>query len=178
MVNLNKNDLIAQLENVKNNYFMGLAAISLMSESFAIKHLKQSTCNFGSYSISFHPLASLLAVELDKRIAMKEFTTMLIRGLLKESYEIVKFYVETNAQADKFKSQDWFHFYRLIRNAVSHNFHFDFGKFDKTLLPISWNGRIIDITLNEKPLEIAFLGYDGIWELFSDLKKFADHRLD
>lgn len=177
MPKLTKVELLSQLENVKNNYILGLASVSVLSESFAANHLRQSHCAFGTYVVEFRQVAALLESKLDREMALKEFTTMLIRGLLKESFETVLAYAKSNQQSAKLKAQPWFQFFRLIRNCVSHNFHFEFGDYDKALLPVSWDGRTIDVSLNDKPLEIAFLGYEGVWDLFSEIDDFANDLL-
>ena len=177
MKSITKAELLSQIENVKNNYILGLSAISVLSEPFAAEHLRRSNCVFGGYVVDFHQVATLLADSTDRSLALKEFATMLIRGLLKESFEIVRTYTKSTQQSTKFKAQSWFHFFRLIRNCVSHNFHFEFRESDKKLLPVSWGGRTIDNSLDHQPLKIAFLGYDGVWDLFSELMLFVDEHL-
>ena len=151
--------------------------MSVLSESFAANHLRQSHCAFGTYVVEFRQVAALLESKPDREVALKEFTTMLLRGLLKESFETVRAYAKANRQSAKLKAQPWYQFFRLIRNCVSHNFHFELRDSDKELLPVSWHGRTIDESLDGKPLEIAFLGYDGVWDLFSELVMFADSQL-
>lgn len=177
MPKLTKVELLSQLENVKNNYILGLASVSVLSESFAANHLRQSHCTFGAYVVDFQQVAELLESRPDREIALKEFTTMLIRGLLKESFETVRAYAKSNRQSAKLKAQPWFQFFRLIRNCVSHNFHFEFTDDDVKLLPVSWRGVTIEKDMQSKPLEIAFLGYDGVWDLFSELVQFANDQL-
>ncbi len=60
---------------------------------------------------------------------------------------------------------------------MSHNFHFEFTDDDVKLLPVSWRGVTIEKDMQSKPLEIAFLGYDGVWDLFSELVQFANDQL-
>lgn len=98
---------------------------------------------------------------------------MLLRALLKESFELVRDYSERTKQDALFRSQPWYQFARMIRNCISHNFHFHFTPHDLRHLPATWNGRTIDALLDKKPLAIAFLGYDGTWELFRELEEFA-----
>ena len=177
MKKLTKVELLSQIENVQNNFILGLSAISVLSEPFAVAHLQKSNCVFGKHVVDFHQVASLLVNVTDRNSALKEFTTMLIRGLIKESYEVVNAYTKSTQQREEFRKQPWFQFYRLIRNCVSHNFHFDFRKSDKKMLPVSWRGKIIDSSLDQQSLDISFLGYDGVWELFSDLKSFVNEQL-
>lgn len=78
MKNITKFELLSQIENVKNNYILGLASISVLSEPFARNRLRKTRCIFGGYFVDFHQVATLLANDVDRSIALKEFTTMLI----------------------------------------------------------------------------------------------------
>lgn len=174
---MNKIQLISQLENVKNNYIVGLSAISVLSEPVAADHLKKSHCLHGGYVVDFQHVAKLLEDQDSRNIALKEFTTMLVRGLIKESYEVVLAYAEQTSQKEKLQNQGWYHFFRLIRNCVSHNFHFYFKDRDKEMLPLTWRARTITKDLDGQPLEIAFLGYDGIWEYYVEIEAFVTDQL-
>ena len=168
-----KKELMGQLTNAKNNYILGLAAMSLFSESISIEHLRNSHASFGEYTVKFDQVSSLLASDADREIAIKEFLTMLIRALLKESFELVRDYAKVSKQDTMLSAQPWYQFARIIRNCISHNFHFRLTPYDKEKLPVTWNSRIIDSPLQDKPLAISFLGYDGTWELFKEMEQFA-----
>ena len=168
-----KPELLGQLTNAKNNYVLGLAAMSLFSESSSIEHLRSSHASFGGYTVKFDQVNLLLALDNDRQIALKEFLTMLIRALLKESFELVREYSENSKQTNLLTAQPWYQFARLIRNCVSHDFHFRFTSNDMKKLPVTWNTRVVDAPLQGKPLTISFLGYDGTWELFNEMEQFA-----
>lgn len=168
-----KSDLLIQIENARNNYLLGLAAMSLLMSSSASEHLRISHASFDGYIVPFDQVAALLESESDKQIALKEFFKMLLRALIKESYELILGYAKATKQKDHFRSQQWYHFARLIRNCVSHDFHFRFEPADLKVLPATWNGRTIEASMHSKPLPISFLGYGGAWELFAELEQFA-----
>jgi hypothetical protein len=102
-----KQEVLEKLENVQNNYILGLAAMSLFAEPSVREHLRRSHVAFCNYKIPFDQVA----------------------GLLKE--------------------------------------------YDLKILPISWNVRTMSAELDNKPLEIDFLGYDGSWDLFQEIKHFV-----
>jgi len=170
---LSKPELLGQLTNCQNNYLLGLAAMSLFAEPAALDHLRKSHASFGGYTVPFDQVAHMLASEADRQVAIKEFLTMLLRALLKESFELVRDYATNSKQDSLFRSQPWYQFARIIRNCVSHDFHFRFTAHDHKLLPVSWKGRTITSALDGQSLPIAFLGYDGAWELFCELERFA-----
>jgi hypothetical protein len=174
---MTKHELISQLENAKNNYILGLAALALFATEESYSLLEKSSCSFGSYSLSFNQVANLLRKREDKEIAVKEFTKMLLRALVKESFELIKGYCNVSKQTSSFTSQPWYQFARMIRNCLSHNFRFEFKKYDKGLLPVSWKGKTITAAMDRSYLELSFLGYVEAWELFSEMNSFAETTL-
>jgi hypothetical protein len=78
-----KQELLSQLENAKNNYVLGLAALSLFASAETYPILEKSHCSFGPYSISFDQVTNLLRIQNDRDIAAKEFIKMLLRALIK-----------------------------------------------------------------------------------------------
>ena len=81
---MKKAELDSQLTNAKNNYVLGLAAISLFASSEAYPILDRNSAKFGTYSISFDQVANLLRNPKDRDIAVREFYTSQLRALIKE----------------------------------------------------------------------------------------------
>ena len=46
---MTKAELLSQLENAKNNYILGLAALALFANEESYPILEKSSCKFGSY---------------------------------------------------------------------------------------------------------------------------------
>ena len=172
-----KSELTSQLVNAKNNYVLGLAAISLFSSREAYPILEKNHASFGAYTVQFNQVANLLRKDNDREIAIREFLTSQIRALIKESYELIKDYCEDTGQSALFKAEPWHQFARMIRNCLSHNFKFDFNNHDKGLLPVSWSNRTIDIGMNDTHLQLSFFGYVESWELFIAYHDFVQNRL-
>lgn len=175
---MTKKKLMSQLENAKNNYILGLAAISLFSNEKVSPVLENSHAKFGTYTVEFKQVKNLLSKPTDREIAVKEFLTSQIRALIKESFELIKNYCNETNQDSKFKTEPWYQFARIIRNCLSHNFKFEFRRYDKTLLPITWKSRSIDASMDGKYLELKFFGYIETWELFMEYQKFVENELD
>ena len=174
---MTKKELISQLDNAKNNYILGLAAISLFSNKKVYPVLDESHAKFGTYTIEFKQVKILLSKPTDREIAVKEFLTSQIRALIKESFELIKNYCSETNQNSRFKAEPWYKFARIIRNCLSHNFKFEFREYDKTLLPVTWKSRIINASMDGKHLELKFFGYVETWELFTEYHNFVANRL-
>ena len=174
---MTKKELISQLENSKNNYILGLAAISLFSNEKVYPVLEESDAKFGNYTIEFEQVKNLLIEPAAREIALKGFLTSQIRALIKESFEVIKNYCDITNQDSKFKAEPWYHFARIIRNCLSHNFKFEFRRYDKSLLPVTWKSRTIDASMDGKLLELKFFGCVETWELFMEYQKFSDNEL-
>mgnify|MGYP001608326911 FL=1 len=174
---MTKLELISQLENAKNNYILGLAGISLFGSPEAYPILEKNHAAFGTYTVDFAQVVRLLRNTKDREIAIKEFLTSQIRALIKESFELIKDYCDGTGQPALFKAEPWYQFARMIRNCLSHNFKFEFNKYDKGLLPVSWKTRTITSAMDGQHLELGFFGYVETWELLREYQSFAQDRL-
>ncbi len=172
-----KKDLASQLTNAKNNYIMGLAALYLFGNNESYPILTKGHATFGQYNITFKQVTNLLQNEKDRNIAVKEFLMMLMRSLIKESFELIKDYCNDSNQSTSFKAERWYQFARIIRNCLSHNFKFEFSAYDKRLLPVTWKARTITLEMDEQPLEVSFFSYVEVWELFEEFQGFVENRL-
>jgi hypothetical protein len=176
-----KTEILSQLENAKNNFILVLASTSLFSDERTYSILDESECNFGTYSISFNQVSNLMRKKYDRNIACKEFVNMGLRILIKETFELIKDYSIETQQEQLLKSQNWYQFARCIRNCLSHNFKFQFhNETGKILykLPIYWKNKIIDISLDNTPLQLSFFGYIEAWELFDEMNLFVKNTLE
>lgn len=177
-MSLTKAELLGQFTNIQNNYVMGLAALSAFTSAEALAHLDKSEAKFGAYTVPFSQVATMMRHPDSRDDGCKEFLKMLQRALLKESFEVLKNYCHDTGQTELLVGQQWYQFARMVRNCVSHNFHFELTRYDKKLLPITWHGRTISEDLDGQPMPIALLGYDGTWELFKELEGFATTSLE
>ena len=174
---MTKDELLSQLENAKNNYILGLAARALFASEESYPILERSSCNFGTYTFTFAQVAGLLRVPKDRDPALNEFIKMLIRALVKESFEIIKNYCDASSQSSSFTGQPWYQFARMMRNCLSHNFRFEFRKYDMSLLPVKWKDCNLTSAMDGTYLELSTFGYGEAWELFTEMKSFAENIL-
>jgi hypothetical protein len=130
--------------------------------------------------LSFADLADKL--ESSSRHALSsDFILNQLHALIRAPFEILHDYCEDYDKVDsalllleEMKAAPWFHYARIVRNAISHNFHFQYSKHDKTILPVTWNG----ITLSQET-EGQAITYESLWhkkgyELFLEMRIFAE----
>ncbi len=174
---MTKEELANQLEHTKNNYILGLAAHSLFDSGRVNAVLRTHLSAFGSYIVRFDQVAKLLEDGRDHTIALKEFLKMLMRTLIKESFEHIKDYCQDTGQYAALKTEPWYEFARLIRNFLSHNCRFEFNKYDKERLPITWKDKTITVEMDNCSPDMSFFGYVETWELFQEFEDFVENRL-
>lgn len=174
---MQKSDLISQMENVKNNFILIMASISLFSNERSYPILDESKVSFGTNSIDFKQVANMMRIENDRKIACDEFGKMGLRILTKESVRIIMDYSDKSGQFSILKSQKWYEFARIIGNSLSHNFKFEFRSSDRRVLPVTWDNRTIDLSMNNTDMKLSFFGYSEAWKLFDEMNLFVKNTL-
>lgn len=171
---MTKDELITQLELARQNHLAGLAALALFSNKDSHRLLDNGVAAFGPYTLHFQEISKQLRDPERSEVVAAEFMKMLIRGLIKDSYDLVRDYCDATGQKEDLKLREWHTFAGLIRNALARGSRFEFTTFDKGLtLPVSWNGRTIEAGLDGTPLDLAFFGYVESWALFLEIRGFA-----
>ena len=172
-----KNKLLGVLESHADNIRLVnivrvLARKGNLNESFSV-----AIGEDGIKKDAFHKSLHLLA-NVDKLThTTEELYKTVIRAAVTESFELSRDYCEKNNQQELFETQPWFQVFRLLRNALNHNFMFEFRKFDKTLLPCRWNSITIDISLDNKELSLNVLPVTAALEWLECLEEFITNEL-
>jgi len=174
---MTKEELVNQLAHTKNNYIIGLAALSVFNSGQALPLLERHAAAFGDYSVAFDQVAELLKKAPDHGIVLGEFNKMLMRTTIIESFEHIKEYCQNTNQYPLLKQQEWYEFARIIRNFLSHNCRFIINKYDRERLPIKWGNIEITEQMNSRGLEAGSFGNIETWELFRQLENFAVSKL-
>ena len=170
---MTKDELRSQFENCKNNYLLGLAGVALFVNEKSYSVLRELSCGFGPYTITFDQVANLLVVPKDREIAVKEFSNMLLRSLTLDSFGLIRDYCEDTGKTKVLTSQSWYQFARLIRDCISNASRFKFRNFDKRVLPATWGDREITAGMDGTYLQLSFFGHPEAWELFQEIDAFA-----
>jgi len=91
-----------------------------------------------------------------------DFVLNQLHALIRAPFELLHDYCEDYDQAamtslmlPQMKGMRWYTFTRFVRNAISHNFCYEFGKGDRKLLPVSWNGITLSEEMNGQVIEDA-----------------------
>jgi hypothetical protein len=197
---MNKQELISQLNIAQNNFILGIAALGLLIQERNYPTLEQLVCIMTETSFFFEEVSkisnhfqntqfpikvapfplSIAAKYIREADAaqiqqiQKEFFAMLLRVFIKESFEVIKDYCKNTNQETLLKQQKWYHFSRIIRNALSHNFVIELRDSEKKLLPIVWRGRSITDVMNGQPLNTSLLSIEDALELYKEMRTFVD----
>ena len=168
--------LVERLKTVQNNYVLGLAAIGLLTAESCQAQLRSDQATFGGFAVQFSQVADLMRVPEHRDDAIKSFLIMLMCSLVKDTFELVKHHAETRGLANDLKAQVWYHFARLARNCIGHNFILEFKERDLALLPLTWRGCTLTVAMNGQPLALELFGYAQAWQLFLDMRQYAVDR--
>jgi hypothetical protein len=103
-----------------------------------------------------------------------------LHTLIRHPFEILRDYCEDYDAAMKpgiaLKAQleirPWYTFTRLIRNAISHNYRFEFSTADIKRLPVTWGPTTLTVDLNGQPMTYEMWHKPG-YALFVEMRAFA-----
>ena len=171
---MNKIELYKAFKNIQMAFIVSHATWYLLDDPTTVALLDNFILNFKDGPRSFTKVFENPKV-LD--YALKEFMRGAMRAVISETWELTDNYCKMNNTHDLLKSQPWYHFIRLIRNALSHNYKFLFKPFDKTLLPITWKGKTISKEMEGEEIQFDVIGYDGTWDYLNALDTFIMDKL-
>lgn len=191
-----KDEMLFKIETADRNLELGIAALGLLIEEDCHTILEQLDFLCGEEAFCFRKSISnippnselprryrlkhvfeYMKSESDKLKIQEDFFKMLLSNLIKETYEAINHYCKTSEQKDLFKSQSWYHFVRIIRNCLSHNYMIEISDKDLKNLPVEWRSITITKEMNNGYLEFSFLGVIQVLELVKEMKEFAENTL-
>jgi hypothetical protein len=131
--------------------------------------------------ISFADIADKLEQPMAREAVSSDFVLNHLYTLIRTPFELLRAYCNDfdkgcpgHHLADSLRRTDWYSFARLIRNAVSHNFHFDFTARDMGMMPITWNGITLTADMHGRPLTYEAFWHKPGYELFLQMRSFAE----
>jgi hypothetical protein len=97
--------------------------------------------------LSFADLADMLEQQSSRDALSSDFILNQLHALIRVPFEILCDYCKeydksapTRLLLEEMKATSWYEVARIVRNAISHNFHFQYTKHDKEkILPVTWN---------------------------------------
>ena len=167
-------DLAGRLMTVQNNYVLGMAALSMFAAPAALATLTGCQAAFGGFTVPLDQVRVLMSSPATRDESGKAFLVMLMCSLIKDSFELTQHHAKKAGIAAAMRNQPWYHFCRIIRNCISHNFLVEINARDLLLLPLTWRNRTITAAMNNQELPISFFGWAEAWELFVDIRTFAE----
>lgn len=162
---MDKQFALNQIRHKRNSYVYTCAGIYLLNSN-AVHLLTDVIALFNRSGIIFNPaeierINGRMEVELSQvpnaraneranfDVDIDELYKFVRRNLLKEAYETTYEYAKSNGLLSNFKAMPWYWYARIIRNTVSHSLRYDFRAKDiRAALPIKWEGKSIDISMN------------------------------
>ena len=122
----------------------------------------------------FPHIETFLTNEPAMRIACEEIYDSAHRAAIKELLPLTKTYCHETGQLDSLKSQPWFQFWRILRNCFAHDMVFNFNEAEKALLPVTWSGVTIDLSINNKHLTHGKCSREKLRELLKASRTFIE----
>lgn len=174
---LTKRMLEHKLHNIRGFYMVGFAGFVLLNHKDSPKVLRNVDITLGGVKIDFKRIAEMLENEDDKKWILKQYHGIFIRFVSRESFEMIKDYCKRTNQMKKLNSQKWYHFARLIRNSMAHNFKWTFSQSDKSILPLKWRSRTISRNLEGHELTQKYFSLAHAWNLNNDMQIFVKKEL-
>lgn len=180
------------LRHNRNTALLSLAAASLLN-SDAVELLRDRVILVRSDAVVFNPEPTerrgkryefpltQIADEYREyperyKETLFEFYKSARRVLLKESFEVVKAYAKAQGYSKELIRSPWYQFARVVRNAISHDFHFRFNVHDIKILPVAYGGISIDRSLDEKPMANNILTPGVTFDLYHEFVKFVEEN--
>jgi hypothetical protein len=131
--------------------------------------------------ISYTDIADKFEQQKDRDLIVSDFLLTQLHNLIRAPLEILCDYCDDYDKHDpaaelrmQLKNTGWYYFAPIIRNAVSHNFRYDFNKSDRQRLPLSWQGITLSEDLQGKPMTYETFWHKPGYELFLEMRDFAE----
>lgn len=102
---------------------------------------------------------------------------VIVRSAVTDGVELIRDYCRRTQQMPTLKMQPWFQVFRLLRNALNHNFHFVFGPGDRAVLPATWRNITISFDLDRTELTRDILSPATAIEWLEELDSFVQREL-
>jgi len=102
---------------------------------------------------------------------------------LKDAYNAILYYCYNGPvdQSKKLRKQNYFQYVRMIRNAMSHGYKFNFYNIKEPhrtkIFPVKWDGKIIRETDEGKEISDDQLSHKDLLTLLHELNQFVKNKL-
>ncbi len=122
-----------------------------------------------------HPqVRSLIRDPVALKIACEHLYNTSYQAALNDLLALTKAYCHATEQLAKLKAQPWYSLWYLLRNYFAHDMKFNFNPVERKMLPVTWGGVTIDISMNRKPLTHGQCSRAKLLELLAAAQGFVE----
>jgi hypothetical protein len=181
-----KEEVLAALDREENCYRLAILSTHWLRDTAhyqpsAADEARGFRMQAGEQWIAFADLADQLGDPLAREVLSSDLLLTHLHALIRGPFELLSDYCEdydkvlfSGRLREQMQATGWYAFTRMIRNAVSHNFHFDFSERDRRRLPLSWNGVTLTEDMHGRPITYEALWHKPGYELFREMRAFAE----
>jgi hypothetical protein len=165
-------DLIGQYRTALNRVQLAYASVVLWSYPDTPNAFNAIHDALDAKLRLFPNVGRLVCDEKSMKIACDDLYMLAYRSALTDLFPLTTAYCHATNQLDKLKAQPWFPFWRILRNCFAHEMAFNFNPAERALLPVTWSGVTIDLSMNGKPLTHGQMPYAKMQELIETALSF------
>ena len=180
-----KQEVLAAFEREDTSYRLAILSTHWLRNTAPFKpsaahEAKGLSMRVGGQWVSFSDIAERLEQQ-GREAVVSDFILTQLHALIRAPLELLDDYCEDYDKevpgaelVTRLRTLPWYWFAKVIRNAVSHNFRYVFGKRDRQRLPLSWNGITLTEDLDGKPITYETFWHKTGYELFLQMRTFAE----
>lgn len=114
----------------------------------------------------------------EQQVYISQIHNSLLTYITINIFEGVKRYCNKTNQHSKFTNKNWYLYFYIIRNSISHDMRINFGRIPKKSLPVQYKTAILTFEDAGKPLDSIFFDVHIFWHLTLDLMNFIKEDLE
>ena len=174
---MTKDHLLGLYRTKLNHIQLTYASLVLWTYPDTPRFFEELHAEMSGFPKPFPNLLALLNDDTAMRIATEELYDSAHRSAIKELFPLTKLYCHRTGQLQALKSQPWFQFWRILRNCWSHDMTFNFNPDEKAVLPVTWSGVTLDISMNGRQLTYGQCSRDKLRELIETAQSYVSQHL-
>jgi len=142
----------------------------------AAEEARGTSMQAGGKWIFFTDLTEALDDPAKREAVSSEFVLNQLHALIRSPFEVLRDYCEDFGEelSAELQATKWYWFARIVRNAISHNFRYNFDKRTRKRLPLTWNGITLTQDLHGKSIAYGTFWHRPGYELFLEMRRFAE----
>jgi hypothetical protein len=169
---MNKAEILYSLQIAYYNALLSFGATTLFANEKIHSTLEISRLKGSMFELKMDEITELLRDEKARQILLQNFMGMATRTFMKESFERVRKYCTLNGYDKELSEQPWYHYARMVRNCLSHDFILHYNEYDKSLLPVTYHNAEFTLDLDDKNIPSEYCNHNHAFLLFQDIIDF------